>query len=167
MKKEPISRKFDSPEEMAKHATEAYQIGVKKVNQIEIDKGFDISDINSVLAFETGYTPIGNSIILKEIPKEVVEEENKLIVMDLSNTSKKYYVITPGLMVTTLEKGDIVNLGNFTGEGVKVINKTFKGITFVEAEYYSITGVYHPLIEMKERISRNETKATHPRTYVS
>lgn len=158
MKKEPISRNFNSPEEMAAHAEESYQINKKKVNQVELDAGLDISDPQSIMDFKINYTPLNAEVLLKEIPKEFIQEDpSKLLIMDLSPTSIKYYVMVPGLLVHTLKRGDIVVLKGATKDSpITAVTRILKDIIFQEVESYNIGGILKARDEIKKRIDEDD-----------
>jgi len=156
-KKEPIMRKFGSPEEMAENAKVAYQIGKVKENQIEIKLGFDISNMESVMAFDIPYTPLHSTVIIKEIPIKIEDDEDtsKIVPIDLSTTGKKFIVMVAGLNVHILQKGDIVFI---KGGPVDMTGRKYRGISFLEANYYDISGILMKKEEMEERILQHDRK---------
>lgn len=160
-KKEPILRKFSSPEEMAQSANHYFQIGKIKEDQAEIKRGFDISDINSVMAFDIPFTPLGATVIVKEIKKSDDPEEDAggIIPVDLSIQAQKWIVMVPGLLVTTLQRGDIVCFrASFKENPVIVTDRRIGGVIFKEVAYYDIGGVCVRKEEMDQRIAEIERR---------
>lgn len=153
-KKEPISRNFDSVEEMAKHAEETYQIGKQRENRIEMDAGFDVRSRESVMKFDLGYVPRNGGIIVKEIPKDIIPEEQGLTLIDLADETKKYWVVAIGHLVTDLRKGDITHIRADAGW----IKRTFKKIQFYEGDGFGISGVFTTEEEMERRIKEQDDK---------
>ena len=142
MAKEPITRAFSSEEEMKNHAEETYRIGEKKVNEIEIRKGLDITDYESVMNFNIGYIPLQNSVIVKEIPKDLISDSDSILAIDNSQSAAKYYVFAVSSVVQELKKGDIVALGDPQGgPTVPVSKKMFKGIMFYSVPSYYVQGI--------------------------
>lgn len=134
---------FTSDEALKEHAEVAYRIGEKRKNKIECEKGFDVTEYDSVMAFDIGYIPMQNNIIIKEIPKDIVpdNDDNKLVPIDLSQEGTKYYIIAVSPRIVDLKKGDIVKIGDPTG-GIKYSKPYLKGIAFLEIQYYNVMGVY-------------------------
>jgi len=152
-KKEPITRNFDSVEEMAKHVEETYQIGKQRENKQEMDAGFDVRDKNSVMAFDIGYIPRNGGIILKEIPKDIIPEEKGLTLIELGDETIRWWVIAIGNLVVDLKKGDVVHTAG--GQGIK---RRFKKVQFWEMESYNVSGVYITAEEMEKRIKEHDDK---------
>lgn len=153
-KKEPITRNFDSVEEMAKHVEETYQIGKQRENKQEIDAGFDVRDKNSVMAFDIGYTPRNGGIILKEIPKDIMPEEKGITLIELGDETIRWWVMAVGNLVVDLRKGDIVHTAG--GQGIK---RRFKKVLFWEMESYNVSGVYTTNEEIEKRIKKHDSKS--------
>jgi hypothetical protein len=155
MSKEPIGRSFSSPEDLVKQAKRDYEGEQSILNKIEYDAGFDVKDINSVMAFDPGFTPIGNTVLLKQIPTEIKSAGN-LSIIDNSLEGKLFYVITTGLLVRNLHKGDIVTLSATVSGGVSSVRKIFKKVTLWEVDYYSISGIFMAKEELEERIAKDD-----------
>jgi len=151
-KKEPILRSFGSPEEMAKHAEETYQVGQQRMNKTEMDAGFDVRDRASVIAFDIGYVIRGGGIILKEIPKDIIPVEGELTLISLASETKKYWVIQCGPLVTDLKKGDIVHIKADAGW----IKRTLRRIEFWEGEGYGVAGIFITDEEYKNRLNHSD-----------
>ena len=153
-KKEPVLRSFDSPEEMAKHAEEVYQVGVQRENKQEIEAGFDVRNRESVLAFDIGYVPRNGGVIIKEIPKDIVPEEKGITLIELGDEMIRWWVIAVGNLVVDLKKGDVVH----TTGGAQGVKRRFKKVLFWEMESYSISGIYTTAEEMERRIKEHDNK---------
>ena len=153
-KKEPILRQFDSPEEMAKHVEDTYQIGQQRINKQEVEAGFDVRDKASVLAFDIGYVPRNGGIILKEIPKDIVPEEKGITLIELGDEMIRWWVIAVGNLVVDLKKGDVVH----TTGGAQGVKRRFKKVLFWEMESYNISGIYTTEEEMKKRLADHDAE---------
>ena len=153
-KKEPISRNFESMEDMAKHMEETYQVGKQRENKTEMDAGFDVRSKESVMKFDLGYVPRNGGIVVKEIPKDIIPEQDGLTLIDLADETKKYWVVAIGHLVTDLRKGDITHIRADAGW----IKRTFKKIQFYEGDGYGISGVFTTEEEMERRIKEQDDK---------
>lgn len=148
--KEVTHRKFNSIEDMADNIYAKSQDAIEKEVETDKEKGFDINDINSILNFKVGYTPVGNTVLIKTIKGE--EKVGNIIIPDNSTRGTKAVVIVPGMLVTMLRKGDII-LYKATLEGsVASVERIFNGVKFHEIDYYAIAGVMKDIDEMNERV---------------
>jgi hypothetical protein len=148
-------RTFNSPEDMVASAESIY--AVKNTEEVAKDKehGLDINDIESIKAFKTGYSPAGNSVLVKFIKEE--EKVGKIILTDHSNPNKKAVVITAGLYVNNFRPGDIVLL---KGQDVRnplppFADRVFKSITFKEISVDAIAGIFLDKKEWLDRIVKD------------
>lgn len=153
-KKEPISRNFGSMEEMAKSMEETYQIGKQRENRTEMDAGFDVRSKESVMKFDIGYVPRNGGIVIKEIPKDIIPEEDGLTIIDLADETKKYWVVAVGHLVHDIKKGDVTHIRADAGW----IKRTFKKIQFYEGDGFGISGIFMAEEEMKKRIAEHDAE---------
>lgn len=153
-KKEPILRAFNSPEEMAANAEQAYAIGKQRENKQELDAGFDVRDRESVMAFDLGYCMRGGGLILKEIPKDIIPEEKGITLIELGDETIRYWVVGIGPLNGDLRKGDIVHVKP-DAQGVK---RRLKKIVFFETDGYAVSGVFTSEDEMKRRIEEHDAR---------
>lgn len=114
---------------------------IKEDYEKEVALGFDYRDKTSVLAFEPNFTPVGDTLIVKFIIE--IPEKGKIIPPGKTE-DKKAVVIVPGLLVTTVEKGDIVLMkpSDRNNPLPPAVEREFNGIKFQEISYYSVAGVY-------------------------
>lgn len=145
-------RTFSSPEDMVASAESIY--AVKNTEEVAKDKalGLDIDDIESIKAFKTGYSPAGNTVLVKFIKEE--EKVGDIILLDRSNPNKKAVVITTGLYVNNFRPGDVVLL---KGQDARnplppSADRIFKGITFKEISVEAIAGLFLDRKEWLDRI---------------
>lgn len=147
------TKRFESMSELEKSAENIHGKEIVLQDAIHIkdkENGFDINDIDSVTNFDAGYTPLGNSLLIK-----VIKEEQKIgsvLVPDSSNLSKKAVVVVPGLLVTSLKAGDIVSIKPAERGSIQTIDRILKGVKFDEIDYHAIAGIFKSSKEMKERI---------------
>lgn len=113
------------------------------------EKGLDIEDIESIKAFDIEYTPIGSTIIVKELKND--EKFGSIIIPDIAKEVRRGVVIETGLYAHELRKGDIVaykhNVKDHNFRDVE-----FKHIKFHEIDIDAVSGVYLKKQEVVERL---------------
>jgi hypothetical protein len=154
-KKEPVLRAFNSPEEQAANADQAYNISTQRVNKIELECGFDVRSRESVIAFKTGYALRGGGVLLKEIPKDINPEEKGIVLIELGDNAKKFWVVSVGPLINDVKKGDVVYLKG----SISMLPRTFNKVNFIETDGYNITGVFISEEELADRISKAENRS--------
>jgi hypothetical protein len=124
---------------------------IKEDYEKEKELGFDYKDNASVLAFEPNFTPVGDTLIVKFIVE--IPEAGKIITSNKTE-DKKAVVIVPGLLVTTIEKGDVILLkpSDRNNPLPPAVEREFNGIKFQEISYYSVAGVYKDRTSVMNRI---------------
>jgi hypothetical protein len=140
----------------------ARQIAFEETKLKDKEKGFDIDDIESIRNFDLGFTPSGNTVLIKRISVE--EKYGNIIIPDMSSTETKGVIVETGIYVGTVEKGDIVSL-HTKGEGGQSINlskviheRILKGITFYECSYDLISGIFKNKQKVLQTIKDNIKK---------
>lgn len=155
-----IQREFKTKDQMEESANKLVEKHVAELTAESVkDKqnGFDINDIMSIMNFETGYTPIGSTLIVKEIKEE--HKIGDLLILDKSATMQKAVVITPGLQVTLLKKGDIVAFKAMKKEEAPLAtNRVFNKVKFLEIDYIIVGGVFESLEVMQQRLAEDYKK---------
>ncbi len=149
------TKPFKDMDDLEKMASNIYATAVDDISkEYEADKkaGLDINDLESIKNYKLGYTPIGETLIVKYIKEE--QKVGSLILPDSTSDSKKAIIITPGLYISTLFKGDIVIL-----KGQSKANpypyeakRTFNGITFNEIPVEAVAGVFHEREDIIQKI---------------
>lgn len=145
LKKQPgsIHRTFNDMKDLEESANSIYaKAGEAHKEMIEKDKaaGLDVNDIESIRNFKIGYTPLGNTLLIKQIHEDL--KYGSILLPDGSNNNKKAVVIVPGLYVTTLKKGDIITLKPTTTGRAPYVKRTFKGVEFDEIDYDLVGGIF-------------------------
>lgn len=152
------NRTFRSPEEMVAAAESIY--ATKNEDEINQDKvnGLDINDINSIINFKVGYTPSGNSLLVKFIKEET--NYGKIILPDITNPNKKAVVIVAGLYVTNFKAGDIILLKGTSPSNPLPPheNRLFKNIKFKEISAEAAAGIFMDKNEWLDRIVKDNEK---------
>jgi hypothetical protein len=128
---------------------------IKEEYEKEKSLGFDYRDSVSVDNFNIDYTPVGDTIIVKfiiEVPKEGE------IITPKKYEDRKAVVLVPGLLITTLEKGDIISMkpSDRNNPLPPTVDREFNGIKFQEISYYSVAGIYRNRKDVMERVNRND-----------
>lgn len=159
-----IHRTFESEEDMVKSAISTYDTKKSEEHEADKAKGFDFEDIDSVKNFKTGYTPVGNTVLVKIIYEE--KKEGMIFLPSGSGDSIKAVVVVPGLFVNNLKPGDVVSIK----KGMRTPNSKpeailppmeehlIKGIKFKELSYDMISGAYIERDELINRISQENAK---------
>lgn len=129
--------------------------GFEQIHENNKAKGLDINDPASIEAFESGYTPLGNTILVLEIHKE--QKVGLIIMPDMLADGKQCVAITPGLLVNNVYKGDILSFkrdeaSKWPPYEVRVL----KGIELHEYSYHAFGGVFITSKEMKNRIATQD-----------
>jgi len=146
--------KFKSNDDLINQAEKLYAGAINKIkNRYEEDKklGLDVNSLESVKSFNIDYTPAGDTVLVKFIYEK--EEVGSIILPDQTTGSLKAVVFVPGLLVNTLEKGDVVVL---KGKDIKdpippFVDRVFKGIEFKEVVYQAIAGIFKNRAELLKR----------------
>lgn len=156
-----IAPVFSSNEDLVKHAEEKY--ASKNAEEVEEDKkkGFDINNPKSVMDFPIPYTPVGNSIIYKQIVE--AEQIGSILIPTgmLGAESMKAIVMVAGLYVNNLKRGDIITFKPIReSEHSKALPKLppsadriFNGVKFKEASMETVAGVYQSREIVMQRIA--------------
>lgn len=159
--KQGYTKPFDSMEDLEKQASAIYAKAAD-TNKEEYDKdkekGLDINDINSVLAFEPDYTPLGDTVLVKYIKED--HKIGTLILPDSYNADKKAVVIVPGLLVSTIFKGDIIVLkgSDRNNPYPPSFKRKIKDIEFEEIPSMAISGVFKSREAVIDRIKQEDKK---------
>jgi len=148
-------RKFESPEQMTQSAEDSYKTNAKTNKERDKDKGLDVDDPESIQKFQIKYTPIGNTLIIKVLEPIQQAVIAGMDLVDYSNSAKRFLVMVPGLLVTTLKKGDIVSAAgrsdNRDDGKIEIMDRIFGGIRFGEIRYNDIAGVFEDTEIIKKR----------------
>lgn len=149
-----------SKTDMEKQGEKLYAGHFNKVKQEqEKDKsnGFDVTDPENIKHFRINYTPLGNTVLVKRIHEEEETDkdktENKIILpAGLDQSDRKYIVMVPGILVSILQRGDIVTLKGSHDGKISSVERKFNNVKFDEIDYYAIAGVFKSQDEIKTRI---------------
>lgn len=148
---------FTSKEDMEAKADKLYGGAAKLRRQEKIDDktlSFDIDDIESIRAFDIGYCPYGQTIIIKHLFIE--EEIGNIIIPDSTSEGKKAVVVCTGLYAPNLRVGDVIILRPIDNGGkIYTTNRTFKGVKFAEVELGFVTGVFKSISEINSRVEED------------
>lgn len=148
--------RFSSEQEMIDSAEDKYATRNREMMEADKAKGFDINDMKSIEDFNIGYTPLGNSVLVK-----VINEEHKIgtiIIPDNSNLNLKVVICVAGLFVNSLLPGDVVTIKPIQGASNPMpphIDRIFKGVTFKEIDYSVVAGVFKTRKEIMARIAED------------
>lgn len=124
---------------------------LKKEQEEDVVNGLDINDIESIKNFNICYTPLGNSVVIKQLHEE--EQIGKIIIpAGLDITDRKYIVMVPGLLVNMLNRGDIITMKGTPSGKLDVIDRKFNGVKFIEVDFYAIAGIYKSEQDMQKRV---------------
>jgi len=124
----------------------------KQEAELDKEKGFDVYDPNSVARFDIGYTPTGNTVIVKEIYEE--KSVGGVLLPDTMTDLKVAVVVVPGLYVSALKPGDKVMFKKDpNGKNPDFVPRIFKDIRFSEVDWYAIAGVFQSREIMLQRIN--------------
>lgn len=153
------NRTFGTMEEMVSSANSIYTNVNVEEHEKDKKNGFDINDIESIKAFRAGYTPVGNSVLIKVIKEE--QKIGNIIIPPGSGDSIKAVVVVPGLYVNNLKVGDIITFKLAQGGKVQLppmVDNTIKGIKFKEVSYEAILGVFIERETIIDRIAEENIK---------
>jgi hypothetical protein len=145
-------RTFNSMTELEESANSIYakaDDAQKAVYEKDKAAGLDINDKESIANYKVGYTPLGNTLLIKVIKQDM--EYGSLLLTDLSNKNTKGVVIVPGLWVTTLKRGDVITLKATQSGNIQSIERTINGITFNEIDYEVAAGIFMEEEELRKR----------------
>jgi len=162
--KQGYTKPFESMEELEKQANSIYaKAGDDNKEEYEKDKlnGLDINDMSSVMAFEPDYTPLGDTLLVKYIKED--NQIGTIILPDSFNKDKKAVVIVPGLLVTTLFKGDIIIMkgSDRNNPYPPSYKRRIKDIDFEEIPSMAVSGVYKSREALLARIREEDKKNGH------
>lgn len=143
-------RSKDDMEESAKRLYAQAEDKIKKEYESDVAQGFDIKNPNSVNTFSVKYTPIGNTVLVKVLHDEL--KEGSLYLINENTKGKRAVVITPGLLATTLKKGDVVALKPTQDGQLMGMEHKFAGVIFHEIDYHAISGVMEFENVMQDRL---------------
>lgn len=146
-------RSFSSQSDMEEQAEKIYAKHGNKIKEeyeSDVKNGLDIKNPESIKNFDIEYTPIGNSLVIKELHEEL--KEGSLILPNGLGDDKKGIVMVPGLLVTTLKRGDVVALKPTPQGQLMALKREFNGVKFVEIEIYAVAGVCKREAEMQDRL---------------
>lgn len=148
MGKEPILR-----DTLNREFKTAIDKAVQEANA-DKEKGFDINSLESIIKFANAleYTPMYNTVLIKAIKQE--EKIGNIIIPDMSNKGHKGVVIVPGMFVTMLKAGDIVNLQSRQSQTLRYFNRIFKEINFWEVDADDICGVFQFRSTIQKRVEQ-------------
>jgi hypothetical protein len=148
-----INRTFPDMATLEKQGESIYakeQDKIKEEYENDVKAGFDVKDINSILAFEPGYTPVGNSLLLKNIHKE--QRKDQLFLPPGVGENPQGIVIVAGLYATIFRKGDIVSFNATMGGQIPTVKRKLNNVEFVEVDATYISGIHKPEAEIRERV---------------
>lgn len=133
---------FEDDDDMVSKAEKKYRKANLEEAELDKTKGFDIESIESIRAFDVGYTPMGNTVLIK-----IIREEHKIgliIIPDGTALGVKAVVVVPGLYVNNLLLGDIVMLkGESPSKPIPPhIDRKFKDVNFWEVPFEAIAGAF-------------------------
>lgn len=131
---------FDRAKEIAEAATK------EMLKEIEEDKekGLDIHDIDSIINFDIGYTPLGYTVIVKEIIEN--QKIGLIYLPDTSEMSRKAVVIETGHGIHAIKPGDVISYRELPDKSKNydkyTSTRVFKGVKFKEISMDMVAGVY-------------------------
>lgn len=108
--------------------------------------GLDLTNKESVVNFDWGYTLLGDSLLVKPLPM------SGLYAADGAKSSDKYIVLETGMdLARPIQKGDIVSIGHPADPRPSVSNIKLKGIALNEVTAYSVSAVFISKEEYEDR----------------
>lgn len=141
---------------MPNYSEEAAQIVAKMLtSEYEDEKalGFDIKDMKTVINYEFDYTPLHQLVLVKQV------QESAIIGVNGSITSKYVVVeVSPDVQMN-LRKGDIVVIGGVNVPQAASMKRKIKGISLIEVDAYSISGIYCKIEDYLNRESAYQDEA--------
>jgi hypothetical protein len=157
------TKPFKNMEDLESMASNIYAKAIDGIEEEYIkdkEAGLDINDYNSIMEFEVGYTPVGDTLLVKFIKEE--QKMGSIILLDnkTNEKDKKAIVIAPGLYVTSLCKGDVIIMkaSSHTNPFPPSYKRIIKGITFEEIPFEGVSGVFHDRDFIMQRIDKKEQK---------
>jgi hypothetical protein len=160
-----IHRTFGSEEEMVESAMSTYNTEKDKEHEADKEKGFDFSSIESVTNFKVGYTPAGNSVLVKVISEE--RKSGLIFLPSGSGDTIKAVVVVPGLYVNNLKPGDVISFKKAppatpNGKPQNILppmqELTLRDIKFKDVSYEAIAGIFLEREEIIARVAEENKK---------
>ena len=108
--------------------------------------------------FHIPYTPIGNTVLVKQIFEKEQTGTKLYLPQGLDITDRKYLVMVPGVLVSLLRRGDIITLKGSPSGKIDSVDRKFGGVKFVEVDFYAIAGIYESSNIVQQRIDEINSK---------